>query len=98
MEVFNDTSSSTVAEEPQSLAHFQNVLLGVVLGLTALGVCGNYLSFRSAWFLPEATSKYLMRYLAIWDTLSAVEFTITRNFSHRVLSTSLNKLKVPLFL
>ena len=51
------------------------VLIGAV-GL--LGVCGNYATFKSAYYMPETTSKYIMRYLAVWDSWAAVEASINK--------------------
>ena len=55
------------------------VLINSFASLLALmGTIGNFLSFRSAEYLPEATSKYLMKYLAICDSLAALSISVVR--------------------
>ena len=41
--------------------------------LAIFGVIGNSLCFHTAGYLPASTSAYLMRYLAVWDTLAATQ-------------------------
>ena len=57
----------------------QTLLINIVGSFLAIiGAVGNFLSFRSAAYLPEATSKYLMRYLAVFDTLTALNTSVIR--------------------
>ncbi len=53
--------------------------------VAVFGVIGNFLSYRSAEHLPEATSKYLMRYLAVLDTLTALLASLFRQALYNVL-------------
>ncbi len=46
-------------------------LFGAIVSV--LGSVGNYLCFRTAHFLPESTTKYLMKHLAVWDAVSVIQ-------------------------
>ena len=46
-------------------------LTGVIV--TALGLIGNYLCYVTAGYLPESTSAYLMKYLAVWDSIAVLQ-------------------------
>ena len=75
---FNSTSSpkpETLDFADSAAAAMINTFGAVV---AVLGCVKNYLSFQSAAYLPEATSKYLMRYLAVWDSIAALEATTGR--------------------
>ncbi len=69
----------TTTELPADTFGSQIVLVNSFASFLALmGAIGNYLSFRSAECLPEATSKYLMKYLAVFDSLAALGISLVR--------------------
>ncbi len=53
------------------------VLLGAVA--SCVGCVGNYLSYQTAEFLPEATTKYLIKHLAVWDSVTLIQVALFQN-------------------
>ena len=47
--------------------------------VAVFGLLGNFLIFKTAHLLPEATSKYIMQYLAVWDSLAALEGAVIKD-------------------
>ena len=41
-------------------------------GVTVLGILFNLLTVKTAELLPEATTKYMMKFMALWDSLAAM--------------------------
>ena len=69
---FNVTEAVLEASEFQwDRATWVLCVCGLVI--TIVGVMCNYLCYRTAAYLPESTSAGLVRYLAIWDSLSAIQ-------------------------
>ncbi len=78
----------------------------LALLIALLGVLSNFLCFQTATHLPEATSKYIVKYLAVWDTLAALEATLFYDlffhyFRHlaanlQVMTSSLYRLVTPI--
>ena len=74
----NDTTLSPNEEEPAWYS--VNNLMKVVGSIVALlGLIGNYLCYKTANHMPEATSKYLLKHLAFWDSFAALESTINKH-------------------
>ncbi len=51
--------------------------------IALLGLLGNYANFKTARHIPVAKSKFLIRYLAVWDTLAAPEATVNKHLSYK---------------
>ena len=69
----------TTTEAPVDAFGSQIVLVNSFASFLALmGTIGNFLIFRSVEYLPEATSKYLMKYLAVCDSLAALGISVVR--------------------
>ncbi len=49
------------------------------------GVVGNMLCFMTAPSLPDSTTKYLMKYLAVWDSLRALQVFMLPSVFYRLL-------------
>ncbi len=57
----------------------QSIVINTFGSVVAIiGTVANLFAFRSAVYLPDATSKYLIRYLAIFDSLTALIATVVR--------------------
>ncbi len=54
-----------------SWSFYSDVLSLGGMVVTILGILGNTLCYITAGCLPESTSAHLMKYLAIWDSISA---------------------------
>ena len=51
--------------------------------VTTFGLLGNFLISKTAYQLLEATSKYIMQYLAVWDSLAALEGDVIKDVSYQ---------------
>ncbi len=71
----NDTTSAAPNLDIFGNRHMALIYIAAS-AVTVLGSIGNYLSFQSAAYLPEATTKYLMRYLAVFDTLTSLMVSV----------------------
>ncbi len=72
--VFSINESTTgLPKSDQQVSYPVFVLENMTRVVALLGLLGNFLSFKTADFLPDATSKYIVKYLAVWDTLAALE-------------------------
>ncbi len=61
---------------------FWSGVAAIVVAL--LGVGGNILCFISAPNLPESTTRHLIRYLAVWDSLSALQNVLLPNIFYKM--------------
>ncbi len=85
VEYVNESTTALPLQEDSYLSP-----VGVIDNLTKLaalfGLLGNSLTFRTVELLPEATSKYLMKYLAVWDSMAALHGSVIRPTLYRFLS------------
>ncbi len=57
--------------------------------VAVLGVGGNTLCFFAAPNLPESTTRYLIRYLAVWDSLAVIQNVMLPVVFYKLLSLAL---------
>ena len=71
----NDTFDSSVQNSDglNVLATAINIADGIGYLFTLLGFLFNYFCYITANHLPESTSANLMKYVAVWDTISLVK-------------------------
>ena len=79
MEVFNLTENleqhSFLEEKWADAVLYTRVCL---LAVACLGILGNYLVIITTAYLPESTTKHLIKYLAVWDALAVFQCGIVR--------------------
>ena len=75
----NESGTATVdlsTDFDSTFRHTETVINITVVLIAVAGLFGNFLCFKTASYLPEATSKYIVKYLAFWDSLAALEATL----------------------
>ena len=71
-----------------------NIVRLLSMFVACLGAMGNWASFSTATHLPEATSKHLIKYLALFDTWNALEFSFADNIFYKYILCHLGNLQV----
>ena len=75
MEKFNMTSSEE-AGSSTSNEEFEGIMDWMKAGMTLMGLVGNSLAYNTANYLPVSNLSVLMKYLAVWDSLAAVNISL----------------------
>ncbi len=71
------TTSSVSQAKPDQLVGISSIVMALLAATISLVGCVlNYFCYRTAEFLPESTTKYLMKHLAVWDTVSLVHAVV----------------------
>ena len=76
MDIFSSNTTlqiGTNSESSENAAYWSGawrIVKITTVVFSVLGLLGNFLSYKTADFMPKSNSSVLMKYLAVWDSVS----------------------------